>query len=274
MPELLVVAGHDPSYGEVGGVLEGAGVDADREAAEAFGVRALTVVTAWTEQAGGKVTSLGAVEPAIWLREALQLVEERRGTLGALKLGMLPNESAVRAASELVRRARRLVPRLWVVVDPVLAASGGEALSSDAARRALAEDLLAQGVVLTPNRPEARELLALSRPELAGRAPKLAPEELALALFGALSAGRGSETRRGLVLKGGHGGEDPVRDLVLGPGGASAVHEHPRRVRRSLHGSGCRHASAVAAGLCKGQDLPSAAAAAGAWLGERFADLP
>lgn len=269
MPELLVVAGHDPSYGERNGVVQGAGVDADREAADAFGVRALTVVTAWTEQADGRVTELGPVEPMVWLREALTLLDERRATVRALKFGMLPSERAVRAASDLVRRARQLVPRLWVVVDPVLAASGGEALTSAAARRAFAEDLMCQGVVLTPNRPEARALLETADPRARGELP---PEELAQRLF-ARMAGR-SDTRRGLVLKGGHGGEDPVRDLVLDADGAPSVHTHPRRPGAALHGSGCRHASALAANLANGLPLSESAVRAGAWLGERFAALP
>lgn len=266
MPELLVVAGHDPSYGTPPG--QGAGVDADREAAEAFGVRALTVVTAWTEQADGRVTALGAVEPQVWLREALTLLAERRAEVRALKFGMLPSAVAVRAASDLVRRARQLVPRLWVVVDPVLAASGGEALTSDAARAALASDLMTQGVVLTPNRPEARALVATARPDLAGRVEGASPEKLAGALH-TLMAGR-IEERRGLVLKGGHGDEDPVRDLVVTPRGDIRVHEHPRRAGASLHGSGCRHAAALAAHLALGHDLVAAAEAAGAWLGARI----
>lgn len=271
-PELLVIAGHDPSYGEKGGVLQGAGIDADREAAEVFGVQALTVVTAWTEQADGRVESLGAVVPQIWAREALLLLSERRSSVRAIKFGLLPNEAAVRMASDVVRRARQLIPKLWVVVDPVLAASGGEELMNGAARQALAEDLMCQGIVLTPNQPEARALLAEADPARASEVTRLDPERIALRLFGRM-AGR-TEERRALVLKGGHGIEDPVRDWIVGADGEASAHRHPRRKGASLHGSGCRHASALAANLCLGRTVSVAAKAAGAWLAERFQALP
>jgi hydroxymethylpyrimidine/phosphomethylpyrimidine kinase len=270
--ELLVIAGHDPSYGEQDGVLQGAGIDADREAAEAFGVQALTVVTAWTEQAGGRVESLGPVVPAIWAREALLLLSERRQSVRAIKFGLLPSEAAVRMASDVVRRARQLIPKLWVVVDPVLAASGGEELMSRAARRALAEDLMCQGVVLTPNQPEARALLAGADPAHADEVPRLGPERLAARLFHNM-AGR-LEERRALVLKGGHGIEDPVCDWIVEADGQAKAHRHPRRKGASLHGSGCRHASALAANLCLGRPVSVAAKSAGEWLAERFQALP
>ena len=255
---LLAVAGHAPSYSFVDGRGQGAGVDADREAAGYFGVPCVTVVTAWTEQEAGRVLEIGAVTPAIWLREAVGFVRELRGSLGALKFGLLPSETAVRAASDLVREARRVCPGLPVVVDPVLAASGGESFLGADGRVALLEDLLCQGVVVTPNRLEACDLtgLPLDTP----------PTALAHALFAELE---GRDTRhRGLVLKGGHGGEDPVRDVCLSATGVLVEHHHPRQLGASLHGSGCRHASAVAANLALGRSLPEAAALAGGWLAE------
>ena len=260
-PLLLAVAGHDPSYTFEDGLGDGAGVDADREAAGRLGVACMTVVTAWTEQEAGRVSEVGAVTPAVWLAEACGLVRELRGDLGALKFGLLPGAGAVRAARDLVREARRLVPDLPVVVDPVLAASGGELFLDDAGRRALLEELCAEGVVLTPNRPEAADL--------AGLPADREPMDLARALFPRLAAATPRAQRlRGLVLKGGHGREDPVRDLVVDHAAGVTWHEHPRKVGANLHGSGCRHASAVAAGLALGRDLATAAADAGRWLGD------
>jgi len=253
---LLAVAGHDPSYVFADGRGDGAGVDADREAAGHFGVATLSVVTAWTEQEAGRVLELGPVEPVVWLREALGLVTELRDSLGALKFGLLPSERAVRCASQLVREARKLLPELPVVVDPVLGASGGEPFLDAAGRAALVDDLMGQGIVLTPNRPEAAQLAGL---ELGS-----APGELARRLFQMLE-GR-NERQRGLVLKGGHGAEDPVRDVIVDAAGRASVHEHPRLVGASLHGSGCRHASAVAANLALGRTLEEAAGLAGEWV--------
>ncbi len=77
-PLLLAVAGHDPSYRFEDGRGDGAGVDADREAAGHLGVACLTVVTAWTEQEAGRVLEVAPVEPAVWLAEAAGLVRELR----------------------------------------------------------------------------------------------------------------------------------------------------------------------------------------------------
>ena len=258
-PLLLAVAGHDPSYRFEDGRGDGAGVDADREAAGHLGLGCVSVVTAWTEQAAGRVTDLGAVRPEVWLAEAVGLVRELRAGLGALKLGLLPGADAVRAARDLVREARRLVPRLPVVVDPVLAASGGEVFLDLEGRRVLLEELCPEGVVLTPNRPEAADLTGLD--------PDATPRDLARALWPRLAGGTArTAALSGLVLKGGHGREDPVRDLVVDGSGTPHLHEHPRKVGASLHGSGCRHASAVAAGLALGRALPTAARDAGTWL--------
>ena len=260
-PVLLAVAGHDPSYRFEAGLGCGAGVDADREAAGHFGVSCISVVTAWTEQEAGRVLEVGAVTPGIWLNEAVGYVRELRGELGALKFGLLPSAVAVEAALALVREARRLRPDLPVVLDPVLAASGGEVFLDEAGRRVLLESLLSEGIVLTPNRPEAASLTE--------QALGTDPMDLVRALCLRMQTGSPrTQALRGLVLKGGHGGEDPVRDHVVDGAGKLHVHEHPRKVGASLHGSGCRHASAVAAGLALGRSLPEAAAAAGDWLGE------
>jgi hydroxymethylpyrimidine/phosphomethylpyrimidine kinase len=260
-PLLLAVAGHDPSYRFEDGRGSGAGVDADREAAGHFGVSCVRVVTAWTEQAAGRVLEVGAVSPGVWLSEAVGYVRELRHELGALKFGLLPGAAAVEAALALVREARRLRPDLPVVLDPVLAASGGEVFLDEAGRRVLLESLLAEGIVLTPNRPEAASLTGLDLDS--------DPLDLVRALCRHMRTGTPrTEALRGLVLKGGHGGEDPVCDHVVDGAGKLHVHQHPRKVGASLHGSGCRHASAVAAGLALGRSLPDAAAAAGTWLGQ------
>ena len=259
-PVILVVAGHDPSYRFENGRGVGAGVDADTEAAGHFGVATRNVVTAWTEQEAGRVFELGPVTPVVCLSEALRLGFELRFDLRALKIGLLPGEAAVRAAAKLVRELRKIMPSLPVVVDPVLSASGGEEFLDAAGRLALMEDLVPTGVVLTPNRLEAAALLGCAVGE--------DPELVARSLFARGKAREAPANRvRGVILKGGHGREDPVRDFTVDGSGQVHVHEHPRKLGASLHGSGCRHASAVAANLSLGLTLDEASERAGAWLG-------
>lgn len=254
MTRLLVVAGHDPSYRRGWG----AGVDADREAAERFGVSAACVISAWTEQDGTRVRSVRARAAPEWLAEARAFARE---PVHALKSGLLPDADAVRALCALVRE---LGPRLPVVVDPVLAASGGEPFLDSAGLSALVEELLPLGVILTPNLPEAA---SLTGHELAAlqldRAARLAAAHELLE--------RGC---RALVLKGGHAHDEPAADLLLERGSAPLWLTHPRLPGANLHGSGCRYASALASALALGHPLSTAAAQASAWLAELLQARP
>ena len=243
---VLVVAGHDPTGG--------AGVDADREALEALGASAVCVVTADTDQDGRRVRAIRPRDPGAWLAEArAKLAEPPR----ALKTGLLPGAEHVAAAARLVGELGPAVP---AVVDPVLAASGGEPFLDEAGIEALLAELVPLGVILTPNLPEAARLSGLDPADLeTGEGGRLEAARRLLAL------GAGA-----VVVKGGHGNEDPVRDLVAWGGGEAAWAEHPRVRGAGLHGSGCRFASALAAGLAAGEALDRAAARAGRWVGSRI----
>jgi len=250
---VLVVAGHDPSFGKGRG---GAGVDADRAACAHFGAEAECVVSAWTEQDGQHVRAVQPEPVARWLEEARYALAD---PVDALKSGLLPGAEAVRAFAMLIDEARwaRPVP---VVVDPVLAASGGEPFLDGAGVSALLDELLPRRVILTPNLPEAAQLAGQPlEPLLDDLDARLAAAEALLA--------RGAAA---VLLKGGHGREPLVRDLVLSAGAEPLWIEHPRHPGR-LHGSGCRFASAVAAQLAHAVPLPDAARAASAWLGELLA---
>jgi hydroxymethylpyrimidine/phosphomethylpyrimidine kinase len=261
-PRILVVAGHDPSGG--------AGVDADREAAVYMGAEARCVVTAWTRQDGRRVAALGARDPADWLSEArAELAAEPPA---ALKSGLLPGASHVRALAVLIGELCGRSPDAPVVVDPVLAASSGEPFLDAAGIEALLLELAPLGVVLAPNLPEAArlagvDLAALARDPRAGGDPDAGPRVRAAQALLARGAAA-------VVLKGGHGAEDPVLDLVLAAGAPPRWLGHARVAHAQsggLRGTGCRFATALAAGLASGLPLAEAAARAGEWVAERIA---
>ena len=243
---ILVVAGHDPSGG--------AGVDADRAAAARFGVEAECVVTAWTDQDGTHVRALEPRAVEDWLEEARYALA---APLGALKSGLLPSAAAVRALGTLIDEvtSARSVP---VVVDPVLAASGGEVFLDEAGIEALLAELLSRDVILTPNLPEAARLTGLELAAL--QANSAARESAAHQLLA-----RGC---RAVVLKGGHSSDDPARDLLLEREREPVWLAHPRVPGARLHGSGCRFASALAAQLARATPLEAAARAAGAYVAD------
>lgn len=254
MARILVVAGHDSSGA--------AGVDADLDAARAFETEALCVVTARTLQDAGGVREVGARAPAEWLAEARAALDARPA---AIKLGLLPGAEHVRAAARLIAYARVLFSALPVVVDPVIASSSGFTFLDDSAVAAMRAELVPGRVVLTPNLSELARLASEREGGLAAH-----PEARVAAAHRLLALGA-----RGVIAKGGHGREDPIRDLAAEPGppgeeARATWIEHPRVPGGGIRGSGCRHATAVACALARGADLAEAARAAAAFVGGRI----
>jgi hydroxymethylpyrimidine/phosphomethylpyrimidine kinase len=258
-PALLVIAGHDPSSGPRGY----AGVRADEEgvqdgarAAGVADVELRTVVTAWTDQDDRAVRSLGARPASEWLAEARTAATG----LAAVKIGLLPGKEHVLAVAEFIRELRSDAPELPIVLDPILASSSGEEFLGAEAWTLLLSEVLPQGIVLTPNLPEARILSggALA-PDPDSSACRLRYAEVLLA--------RGA---RAVVLKGGHGGEDPLLNLVLGRR-AEVTWLRLARERGSMRGTGCRFASTLAVCLGLGFSLQEAARVAGECVLQRMA---
>ncbi|MDZ4774313.1 MAG: bifunctional hydroxymethylpyrimidine kinase/phosphomethylpyrimidine kinase [Planctomycetota bacterium] len=235
---VLVVAGHDPS---------GAGVDADRAACSDLDVTVEIVVTARTDQSASSVRSIGAVDPERWFDEALAHANE---PIDAIKFGLLPGARHVECATRLVTAVRaRFGERLHVVVDPVLAASSGSRFLDATAVEALRGELFGAGVIATPNLDEAAELSSLPRQRLIDALSARAEAAEILLGLGLAAA----------IVKGGHGREDPVVDLLAVAGEPVLLIAHPRRSGAKVRGSGCRFASHLAARLALGDPLEVAA---------------
>jgi hydroxymethylpyrimidine/phosphomethylpyrimidine kinase len=231
IPCVLVFAGLDPSGG--------AGLLADAEAVRAAGARPLCIATALTAQTTRRMHGFQPLSPALALQTAEALLEEE--PVRAIKVGMLGTAAMARAVAGLLEQAR-----LPAVVDPVLAASSGAALFQGgpaAAREAYAA--LWPHAVLTPNASEARVLLEL--PEEPRDAPGLERAARELVRRGAKAA----------LVKGGHAEGAEAVDVLCAEG--RCEHLAAPRLDRTARGTGCRLASAVAAGLAQGKALPEAA---------------
>ena len=241
---LLIIAGRDSSGG--------AGVVADIEAAKWAGVSARVVVTAEIRQGSEGLVELGARPPREWVEEASRALEDG---IEAVKFGLLPGAEHVEAAARLLGEIEERVP---VVVDPVLAPSLGGRFLDDLGVLALREELLPRGCVLTPNILEAAELTERSL-KLLMESPEArveAAEEL-------IERGAG-----GVLMKGGHAAGE-LAELVYEPG-REPVWLRLERRSGALRGTGCRHATAVAASLAKGVGLSEAAEVSSAWIGSLF----
>jgi hydroxymethylpyrimidine/phosphomethylpyrimidine kinase len=242
-PCVLVFAGFDPSGG--------AGLLADVDAIRAVGARPLAVPTALTAQTLRRMHGFQPLSPPLAIQTARALLEEE--PVRAIKVGMVGTLAMARAIAGLLAEAR-----LPAVVDPVLAATSGGALFQgppDAARAAYAE--LFAGAVATPNALEAQILLSLAEAPRSPAALESAARELVR---------RGA---RAALVKGGHA-EGPESVDVLCDGDRCIPLAAPR-LDKTARGTGCRLASALAAGLALGRGLEDAARAAKAMVLEHLA---
>jgi hydroxymethylpyrimidine/phosphomethylpyrimidine kinase len=226
---VLIVAGSDSSGG--------AGVQADIKTVTALGGYAATAITALTVQNTLGVFATMPVD-ALFVRQQIEAV---LGDIGAdcIKTGMLADAEIIAAVAD----ALAAVPRIPLVVDPVLRSTSGTPLLDAAAIGVLKERLIARAAVLTPNLPEAEALLGRTIADTAAM-------EAAARSLRALGAAT-------VVLKGGHGRGDRVRDVVV-EGDRRYVLESPRVKTRHTHGTGCTLASAIATGIAQG--IPTRAA--------------
>jgi hydroxymethylpyrimidine/phosphomethylpyrimidine kinase len=224
VPTVLSIAGSDS-----GG---GAGIQADLKAFARCGVHGMTAITALTAQSTVGVTAIHPI-PRDFIVEQVRVVQDDLG-VDAVKIGMLGTAEVVAAVSEALEL---LEPGTPVVIDPVMVAESGAVLLDDAAREALARELLPKATVITPNVPEARVL--------AGEGE---PEELARALYEL-----GPDN---VVVTGGH--RDDLTDLFFDGRTLTPIpgDKHPDG---AAHGSGCTHSSALAAYLALGHSPLEAA---------------
>ena len=243
---VLIVAGSDS-----GG---GAGIQADIKAVTALGGFAMTAVTALTAQNTQGVFGVHAVPPA-FVQQQMRVVLSDLGA-DCLKLGMLHASDLIRAVAEVIAESAPAVP---LVVDPVMVAKGGAALLDPAALEDLRGLLVARASLVTPNLPEAELLAGVTITSLADR--RRAAEAI---------LARGA---RAVLLKGGHGDEDPLIDLLVTPAGATEF-TSPRLRTRHTHGTGCTLASAIATGLAQGLDLAAAIERARRYVHEAMRSAP
>jgi len=244
-PVCLTIAGSDS-----GG---GAGVQADLKAFAACGAHGACALTALTAQSTVAVTAVHVVPPAFIVAQVRAVVEDLG--VDAVKLGMLGGVESISAVAEALTLVPRNVP---VVLDPVMVAESGARLLDPDAVRALVELLVPRASVVTPNLSEARVLAAMATgPATPSAAGADEAEELARAIYG-LRPGA-------VIVTGGH--RERASDMLFD---GTVVTELPgaRHPDGAAHGSGCTHASALAAHLAHGYSLPQAAFAARAVAGE------
>lgn len=231
-PAVLVIAGSDSSGG--------AGLVRDVRTLEAMGVDALCAVTAVTAQSDARVLAVHRVPPE-QVRAQIEAAFASR-TVAAVKIGMLAGRATVDAVADALHAA----PAVPVVLDPVLRASSGAALLEDSGCERLRSRLFPLSTVVTPNVPEAAYL--------AGEASAPKPDRARILLWAQRLLAEGA---RAVLIKGGHGTGPEAADALVRAGAAPVWLSGPR-LAAERRGTGCALASAIAAALASGADLPEA----------------
>lgn len=225
---ILAIAGSDS-----GG---GAGIQADIKTITLLGGHAMTAITAVTAQNTRGVQQVEPVSPDFVLAQIDSVV----GDIGidAIKIGMVGSEELVK---KLAARLEGIgVP---VVFDPVMVATTGATLASEATVAAFHE-LIKVATVVTPNLPELARL-TWSQPKT-----PLAMEREARRLA--------RDSGCVVLAKGGHLDDELITDLLMQPDGTLDRWRNPRIDTRHSHGTGCTLSSALATGLGQGLGLADA----------------
>lgn len=233
----LTIAGSDS-----GG---GAGIQADLKTFSALGVYGASVITALTAQNTRTVALVEPASPGMIAAQMAAVFDDL--DVRAVKLGMLGGTDAIRTVAQGLSEVA--VP---IVLDPVMVAKSGDRLLPTEALDALRRLLLPRATLLTPNLPEAADIL--------GCAP--AEDEAEMTRQGQALRALGAQA---VLMKGGHGHGDDCVDLLI-TGDSITRLTAPRRETRNTHGTGCTLSAAIAAGLAQGMGLRDAVTRAHAYL--------
>ncbi|MBI4639329.1 MAG: bifunctional hydroxymethylpyrimidine kinase/phosphomethylpyrimidine kinase [Candidatus Tectomicrobia bacterium] len=236
MKVALTIAGSDS-----GG---GAGIQADLKAFAAMGVHGMTAITSITAQNTVGVQGIHDLPPEFVQLQIDSVVQDIG--VDAVKTGMLSNTPIIEAICEKIREYHLET----LVVDPVLVAKGGASLLRPEAKSALVEKLLPLAYITTPNLEEAQVLADMKIRTL---------EEMQEAARKIHALGP-----RHVLVKGGHFPGDAID--ILFDGKEFTEYRAPRIDTQNTHGTGCTYASAIAAGLAKGEPLKLAIEKAKAYV--------
>ncbi len=228
-PIVLTFAASDPSGG--------AGIQADILTFASMGCHPLSVLTAITVQDTLGVEGVLALD-AEWVADQARCLLEDM-PVDAFKIGVLGSVENIAAIAEILSD----YPDVPVILDPVQASGRGDELASDEMMRAVRELLLPLTTIVTPNSMEARRLAEADdddEPTLAACAERL--------------LGLGVEY---VLITGTHEATTEVVNTLYGSKGVVRA-DSWQRLPDSYHGSGCTLASAIAAMLANGLEMPEA----------------
>jgi len=205
----LTIAGSDSSGG--------AGIQADLKAFTALGVHGATVITCITAQSTKKVKEIHKLPVEIIESQIDTIIEDIKPDV--VKTGMLYDQEIVNMVAKKIKQYR-----LKTVVDPVMIATSGDALSKNDFVKVLKNKLIPIAYMVTPNIHEANVLTGKKIKNI-NDAKKACKEIHEL----------GSKY---VLIKGGHL-KGRNADDVFFDGKEFTIFSLPKIQNRLAHGSGC-----------------------------------
>ena len=228
-PIVLSFAATDPTGG--------AGIQADLLTLSSMGCHALTVVTAITVQDTAGVEDVLPID-ADWVTDQARVLLEDM-PVAAFKIGLVGSVENCAAIAEVVSD----YPDVPLILDPVLASGRGDEMATEDMIEAMREMLIPQTTIITPNSLEARRL-----------ADDGSDAEISLGDCAKRILEMGCEY---VLITGTHENTQQVVNTLYGQQGVIRS-DSWERLPGSYHGSGCTLASAIAATLANGLDIPEA----------------
>lgn len=226
---VATIAGSDPSAG--------AGIQADLRTINATGAYAVTIITALTAQNTRAIQAIQSVDADFVLQQCLTVLNDIE--IDSVKIGMV---CSVEVIDVLVEVLQLFSPKM-VIVDPVFQSSEGTIFLTDTVLTHYKTHLLPCATLITPNIPEAQQLLACeihSTKQMEEAASRLS-----------------QQYSSAILLKGGHLPDNPsASDVLYDYLHARAHWFHAPWVNTpNTHGTGCTYSSAIASYLAQDYSL-------------------
>lgn len=228
MKKVLTIAGSD-SCG-------GAGVQADLKSLSANGVYGMSVITAITAQNTMGVFKVRDLDAEIIKAQIDAIFTDI--IVDAVKIGMVSMISTIDAISEKLI----LYKPKNIVLDPVMISKSGYSLLKPESKSALIKKLIPLASLITPNVPEAEEILREANPDFTDIKTVEDMEKATKEMY--------KLGCKNVLLKGGHMQGKAV-DVFYD--GSEIIHFTSERINtKNTHGTGCTLSSAIAANLALG----------------------
>ena len=234
MKKVLTIAGSD-SCG-------GAGIQADLKTFSANGVYGMSVITAVTAQNTQGVFDVQDLDEKIIKGQIDAIFTDIE--VDAVKIGMVSQISTIKAIAE----KSSFYQRKNLVLDTVMLSKSGYSLLKPESESALIDELIPLAYIITPNVPEAEEILKAVNSDI-GAIETVEDMEAAAKEIYKLGC-------KNVLLKGGHI-EGEAIDVLYD--GKEIMHFQSERINtKNTHGTGCTLSSAIASNLALGLDIKEA----------------